>query len=186
MILITVLPIINNIKYYNQTMADSSHQIQGRVMVVGRSWWNRGQVFEAFSAREVDEEGEMPDGAVLVLKDGDLSIPEETIIHAVAVLIEQNDLNSHIVRLCANHHIPCIVNLPGLCQLFRWRDYAEVDSRKGVVRKINPGMFTQTSTYHKPPEKDEKEDKDLTNQKDTKNSSSEQPIPPPPKKPWYM
>ena len=66
-------------------MSDIKNQIQGRAMVIGSSWWNRGQVFEAFSAREVDEESEMPDGAVLVLEDGDLSIPEETIVRAVAV-----------------------------------------------------------------------------------------------------
>ena len=157
-------------------MPNTSNQIQGRVMVVGSSWWNRGQVFEAFSAREVDEESEMHDGAVLVLEDGDLSIPEETIVRAVAVLVEQNDVGSHVVHICANHHIPCIVNLPGLCQMFRWRDYAEIDSRKGIVQKIQPGMFTQTSTYHKPPEEEKKEV--VADQEKTK--------PEPPKKPWYL
>lgn len=131
-------------------MANLTNELKGRTMVVGQSWWNRGQVYEVFSAREADEKGEMPDGAVLVLRDGDLAIPEETIVRAVAILIEQNDISSHVVRLCANHHVPCVVNLPGLCDLFHWRDYVEVDSRKGIIKKIRPGIFTSTSTYRPP------------------------------------
>lgn len=162
-------------------MPNTSNQIKGRVMVVGASWWNRGQVFEAFSAREVDEAGEMPDGAVLVLEDGDISIPEETIVRAVAILVEQNDIGSHVARICANNHIPCIVNLPGLCKMFRWRDYAEVDSRKGIVKKIYPGMFTQTSTYHKPPEEEKAPDPSVKSNSGDSAAELE-----PPKKPWYM
>ena len=99
--------------------------LQGTVSVVGVNWLNRGQVWKALVAREADQAGEMPEGSVLVLKDGDISIPAETISKTVAVVVEQNDRNSHIVQLCSNNldpqgqkaPIPCVVNLVGL---FDW------------------------------------------------------------------
>lgn len=126
----------------------TQNQFTGRVMVEGARWWNRGRVWKALVATEADQKGEMPQGSVLVLKDGDIAIPEETIKKSVAVLIEQNDVGSRIVSFCRTNRIPCLVNIVDLFNQIGRFDYLEIDSRHGTIKKFNPGLFGQTSTYH--------------------------------------
>jgi len=131
-------------------MTEKITQIKGRPVVRGKSYSSYGPVMEAWTSREADEENEVNEGVVLVLRDGDLAIPEEIVDRVVAVAIEPDERNSRMARICAQHKIPCVVNLPGLCDWVRRGEYLRVNSANGVVQKYNPGMFGKSTSYRKP------------------------------------
>ena|SRR3990167_1015717 len=128
-------------------MIDPKAILSGNVRVLGPGY-AKGRIWEARIAREADDRYELKDGDVLVLLDGDVDL-RPTIERSVAVLVEQKDRESRVVRDCRALNVPCIVGIEGLLDWVNRNDYLEINTRKNTIKKFNVGPFGSYSTYKK-------------------------------------
>lgn len=127
-------------------------QLKGTVVSPGYFRPSKGQAWPVFKASEATAEYGMPEGAVLVLKDGDnKDISEDSINRASAVIIEQHDARSYVAKLCQKARVPCIVGVSGITNKVDRREYLEVDPRtdRGTIYNFSPGFFGRVSNFVK-------------------------------------
>lgn len=124
--------------------------LQGKTITLGDNRLSQGRVWVARRANEATAGYGMPEGAILVLKTGDdANISADAIRRSGAVVIDQNDIHSHVARLCAEHNVPCIVNASGITNQVKRNDYLQVNTREGTVQKFNPGFLGKGSNFNR-------------------------------------
>lgn len=124
--------------------------LQGKTISLGDNRISQGRVWVAHRANEATAGYGMPEGAILVLQKGnDANITADAVRRSGAVVIDQNDINSHVARLCAQNNIPCIVSASGITNQVRRNDYLRVNTREGTVQKFNPGFFGKGSNFNR-------------------------------------
>lgn len=124
--------------------------LQGKTITLGDNRLSHGRVWVARRANEATAEYGMPEGAILVLQKGnDANITADAVRRSGAVVIDQNDINSHVARLCVENNVPCIVNASGITNQVKRNDYLQVNTREGTVQKFNPGFFGKGSNFNR-------------------------------------
>ena len=145
--------------------------LRGKTITLGDNRISQGRVWVARRANEATAEYGMPEGAILVLQKGnDANITADTVRRSGAVVIDQNDINSHVARLCAEHNVPCIVNASGITGQVKRNDYLQVNTREGTVQKFNPGFFGKGSNFNHRVRYSQEDTLDNTNDKSVKKS----------------
>lgn len=124
--------------------------LQGKTITLGDNRLSQGRVWVAHRANEATAGYGMPEGAILVLKTGDdANISADAVLRSGAVVIDQNDIHSHVARLCAQNNVPCIVNASGITNQVKRNDYLQVNTREGTVQKFNPGFLGKGSNFNR-------------------------------------